>query len=70
MNITALMVAFLLHMHSEGKLNIRIASQIQDSDFYKKQLVNQWIDESEWNLYVCMDEALDQFIEIEKERRK
>lgn len=70
MNITSLMVAFLLHLHSEGKINIRIASQMQDSEISKKQLVDKWIDESEWNFYVCMDEALDQFIEIEKERRK
>lgn len=70
MNITSLMVAFLLHLHSEGKLNIRIASQIQDSEISKKQIVDQWIDENEWNLYICMDEALDQFMDIERERRK
>ena len=69
MNITSLMVAFLLQLHSENKLNIRIASQTQDSELAKKQLVNQWVDENEWNLYLCMDEALDEFMRLEYERR-
>lgn len=70
MNITTLMVAFLLQLHSESKLNIRMAEQIQDSPYVKKKLVDDWVNQFEWDLYVCMDEALDQFIFIEKQRRK
>lgn len=70
MNITTLMVAFLLQLHSENKLNIRIAHNIQDSPYIKKRLIDEWTNQNEWNLYICMDEALDKFIQIEKERRK
>lgn len=70
MNITTLMVAFLLQLHSESKLNIRMAEQIQDSPYVKKKLVDDWVNQFEWDLYICMDEALDEFILIEKERRK
>jgi len=69
MNITSLMLSFLIHLQSQDCLDLFLASEAQDSPNAKIRLVDQFIDHNQWELYVCMDEAIDAFVEIEKQRK-
>lgn len=69
MNITSLMLAFLLHLQSKDCLDLFLATKAQDCSPAKIRLIHQFLDHNQWELYVCMDEAIDAFIEIEKQRK-
>lgn len=69
MNITSLMLAFLLQLQSKDCLDLFLATKAQDCPPSKIRLIHQFLDHNQWELYVCMDEAIDAFIEIEKQRK-
>ena len=67
--ITALMVAFLLNLQSEQKLNLASAEKILQSPKDHHSLIFKWINCRKWDLYVYMQEALEQFIHLEQQSR-
>lgn len=69
MNITALMVAFLLHLSTEEQIDLCKAKKIQNDPNFKHFLVWKWMYIRQWDLYVYMQEAIDQFIKIEEHRK-
>lgn len=70
MNITSLMLAFLFHLQSQGKLDLCLANKIIDLPYAKSKIIYEFIDNNQWELYTCMNEALDSFIEIESQKIK
>lgn len=68
MTITSLMLAFLFHLQSQGKLDLCFANKIIDNPQEKSKLIHKFINHNQWELYTCMNEALDSFIEIESQR--
>lgn len=64
--ITTLMLSFLLHLQSENKIDLCKATQIQDDPTHKQFMVWQWTDFQQWNLYVHMQDAVDEFIRMEQ----
>ena len=69
MNITALMVAFLLHLNAQGQIDLCKAKKIQNDPNFKHFLIWKWMNIREWDLYVYMEEAIQQFIKIEQHRK-
>lgn len=69
MQISTLMLAFLLHLQSEECLDLFLAIKAKDCPPSKIRLIHQFLDHNQWDLFVCMDEALDSFINIEKQRK-
>lgn len=70
MNITSLMLAFLFHLQSQGKLDLCLAGKIIDLPYSKCKIIHDFVDHNQWELYTCMNEALYSFIEIESQRIK
>lgn len=69
MNITPLMLAFLFNLQSQGMMNLPIADDAQYSEHKKRKLIDEFIYQNEWEFYICMDQAIDAFISIEKQRK-
>ena len=67
--ITALMVAFLLHLQSEDQLNLIHAKKLLQSNSLreKNSLIFQWLDWRKWDLHIYMQEALEQFIHLQQQ---
>lgn len=64
--ITTLMLSFLLYLQSEDKMDLSKAHKIEDDPTHKQFLVWQWTDFHQWNLYVYMQDAIEQYINIEE----
>lgn len=67
--ITALMVAFLIHLQSENQLNLTDAKRMLDAPKDHHLLIFKWMDFRSWDLYVYMREALEQFIHLEQQAK-
>lgn len=73
MNITALMVAFLIHLQSEHDLTPLKIKELLNAPRCIHHLVFQWADFTKWNLYIHMREAMERLLKIEspsKSRRR
>lgn len=63
-HITSLMVAFLLHLSSQQKLDIRTARKIQQTPSVMQWLIMQFVSGRELDWKICMQDAIDQYIHI------
>lgn len=73
MNITALMVAFLIHLQSEYDLTPLKIKELLKSPRCIHHLVFQWSDFTKWDLYIHMRDAMERMLKIEapaKNRRR
>jgi hypothetical protein len=73
MDITALMVAFLLHLQSEHDLTPLKTQEMLRHPRCIHHLVFQWADFTKWDLYIHMREAMERLLKIEaptKSRRR
>lgn len=70
MDITALMVAFLLHLQSEHDLTPLKSQELLKYPRCIHHLVFQWADFTKWNLYIHMREALERLVKIEAPGKK
>lgn len=70
MNLTNLMLAFLFHLQSQDRFDLCYANKIIDLPYSKCKIIHDFVDHNQWELYTCMNEALDSFIEIENKRIK
>lgn len=63
-HITSLMVAFLLHLSSQHKLDIRTARKIQETPSIMQWLIMQFVSGRELDWKICMQDAIDEYIKI------
>lgn len=67
--ITAMMVAFLIHLQTQNQLTLTDAQRMLDTPRDHQLLIFKWMDWREWDLYIYMKEALEQFIHLEKQSK-